>query len=95
MVTSTFLPLLNRLIEIEQMIKDRSHAEMSNSLKDDRGYAMLLSTQTMAVLKRTFVVYWRSPEYTIGKFILHIVTGLFNTFTFYHIGFGTIDFPSS
>ena len=84
----------DRSIEIEQMINDRSHAEMSNSLKDDREYAMPLSTQLMAVVKRTFVAYWRTPEYIIGKFMLHIVTGLFNTFTFYHIGFSTIDFQS-
>jgi ATP-binding cassette, subfamily G (WHITE), member 2, SNQ2 len=84
----------DRSIEIEQMIKDRSHAEMSNSLRDDREYAMPLSTQLMAVVKRTFVAYWRSHEYIIGKFMLHIVTGLFNTFTFYHIGFSTIDFQS-
>lgn len=84
----------DRSDEIAQMIKDRSHAEMSNALKDDREYAMPLSTQTMAVVRRAFVQYWRDPEYVIGKFMLHIVTGLFNTFTFYHIGFGTIDFQS-
>ncbi len=76
------------------MIKDRSNSQMSNSLKDDREYAMPLSTQTMAVVKRAFIHYWRTPEYIIGKFMLHIVTGLFNTFTFYHIGYGTIDFQS-
>jgi ATP-binding cassette subfamily G (WHITE) protein 2 (SNQ2) len=48
----------------------------------------------MALVKRTFVAYWRTPEYIIGKFMLHIVTGLFNTFTFYHIGYSQIDFQS-
>ena len=84
----------DRSNEIEQMINDRNHAELSDSLKDDREYAMPLSTQTMAVVKRSFVAYWRTPEYLIGKFMLHIVTGLFNTFTFYHIGYSTIDFQS-
>jgi ATP-binding cassette subfamily G (WHITE) protein 2 (SNQ2) len=84
----------HRSSEIDQMIKDRNHAEMTKSLKDDREYAMPLSTQTMAMVKRTFVAYWRTPEYIIGKFMLHIVTGLFNTFTFYHIGYSQIDFQS-
>ena len=74
------------------MIDNRSHAEHGASLKDDRTYAMPLSTQTSAVVKRTFVAYWRTPEYVIGKFMLHIVTGLFNTFTFYHVGHSTLDF---
>jgi ATP-binding cassette, subfamily G (WHITE), member 2, SNQ2 len=84
----------DRSNEIEQMIKDRNHAEINKSLKDDREYAMPLSTQTMAVVKRTFVAYWRMPDYIMGKFVLHIATGLFNTFTFYHIGYSQIDFQS-
>lgn len=36
----------------------------------------------------------RTPNYIIGKFILHIMTGLFTTFTFYHLGFARIDFQS-
>ena len=76
------------------MISDRSHAEPSSSLKDDREYAMPLMTQIMAVTKRSFVAYWRTPDYIIGKFVLHIVTGLFNTFTFYHIGYSQIDMQS-
>jgi ATP-binding cassette, subfamily G (WHITE), member 2, SNQ2 len=80
--------------EIQQMISNRAHAEPSSSLKDDREYAMPLSTQTFAVLKRSFVAYWRTPDYIIGKFMLHIITGLFNTFTFYHIGYSQIDMQS-
>ena len=80
--------------EIQQMIQDRSHAELSRTLKDDREYAMPLSTQLLAVIKRSFVAYWRTPQYIAGKFLLHIVTGLFNCFTFYHIGYETIDFQS-
>ena len=84
----------DRSEEIEHMIQSRNHAELSRSLKDDREYAMPLLTQTIAVVKRTFVAYWRTPEYIIGKFMLHIVTGLFNTFTFYHVGYSSIDFQS-
>jgi ATP-binding cassette subfamily G (WHITE) protein 2 (SNQ2) len=84
----------DRSNEIGQMINDRNHAEIARSLKDDREYAMPLSIQTITVLKRSFVAYWRTPDYIIGKFVLHIVTGLFNTFTFYHIGYSQIDFQS-
>ena len=80
--------------EIASMIESRNHAEVSQSLKDDRTYAMPLSAQTLAVVRRRFIAYWRTPEYIIGKFSLHIITGLFNTFTFYHIGLGTIDYQS-
>jgi ABC-type multidrug transport system permease subunit len=80
--------------EIKSMINDRQHVEPTKSLKDDREYAMPLSTQTMAVTRRAFVAYWRTPEYIIGKMSLHIMTGLFNCFTFYHLGYKSIDFQS-
>ena len=80
--------------EIQSMISARRDAPLSGSLKDDREYAMPLSTQISAVVHRSFVHYWRDPDYMIGKFMLHIFTGLFNSFTFYHIGFETIDMQS-
>ena len=80
--------------EIQTMISSRRNAASGKSANDDREYAMPLSTQMSAVIKRTFTNYYRSPEYLIGKFMLHIVTGLFNTFTFYHIGFEQIDMQS-
>jgi ATP-binding cassette, subfamily G (WHITE), member 2, SNQ2 len=83
-----------RTQEIQEMISNRSNAEPSKSLKDDREYAMPLMTQVMAVLKRSFVAYWRTPEYVVGKFMLHIVTGLFNSFTFYHVGYSQVDMQS-
>lgn len=76
------------------MINHRKQGERTKSLRDDREYAMPLATQTRAVVKRAFVAYWRTPDYIMGKFILHIATGLFNTFTFYHIGYSQIDFQS-
>lgn len=47
---------------IEEMIEKRKNAEQSKSLKDDREYAMPLSVQTMAVMKRSFVAFWRTPN---------------------------------
>jgi ATP-binding cassette, subfamily G (WHITE), member 2, SNQ2 len=84
----------DRSDDIARMIENRQHVEPSKSLKDDHPYAMPLSTQTMTVVRRSFIAYWRSPDYIVGKFMLHIVTGLFNCFTFYHIGYSTIDMQS-
>ncbi|KAJ4253389.1 ATP-binding cassette transporter snq2 [Fusarium torreyae] len=80
--------------EIEEMIARRRDVEPSKSLKDDREYAMPLSTQTWAVVRRSFVSFWRSPDYVFGSFMLHIATGLFNCFTFYKIGYASIDYQN-
>lgn len=80
--------------EIATMNEKRRNVEHSKNVQDDREYAMPLSTQTMAVVKRSFVSYWRTPNYIMGKLILHIFTGLFNTFTFYKLGNNTIDMQS-
>ena len=84
----------SRTAEIAEMIERRQHVEPSQNLKDDREYAMPLSTQTMTVTRRSFVAYWRTPSYIMGKMLLHIMTGLFNCFTFYHLGYSTINFQS-
>ncbi|KAK4695338.1 ATP-binding cassette, subfamily G (WHITE), member 2, PDR, partial [Lecanoromycetidae sp. Uapishka_2] len=84
----------DRTQEIQSMINSRRSASTSGKTEDDREYAMPLSTQVYAVVYRSFTNYWRTPDYMVGKFMLHIFTGLFNTFTFYHIGNETIDFQS-
>ncbi|KAG6268971.1 hypothetical protein E4U49_006887 [Claviceps purpurea] len=80
--------------EINDMIEKRKHMEPSKSLKDDREYAASLSFQTMTVVKRSFISYWRTPEYIVGKFTLHILTGLFNCFTFWRLGYSQTDFQN-
>ena len=80
----------SRTEEIQSMIQDRQNV-VTRVLDDDREYAMPMSVQLRAVIRRYFVAYWRTPQYVIGKFILHIITGLFNSFTFYHIGDSSID----
>ncbi|KAL8796510.1 MAG: hypothetical protein Q9195_001184 [Heterodermia aff. obscurata] len=77
--------------EIQSMNDERRHAKTNSKTDDDREYAMPISTQLRAVVNRSFVSYWRDPDYIVGKTLLHIVTGLFNTFTFYHIGDSQID----
>lgn len=76
------------------MVERRRNAEPPKSLKDDREYATPLSTQTITVIKRSFVAYWRSPNYIIGVFMLHILTGLFNCFTFWRLGYSSIDYQN-
>lgn len=83
-----------RTDEIQEMSERRRNAPVSDNLKDQREYAMPLWTQIYSTTYRNFVAYWRSPDYLIGKFMLHIFTGLFNTFTFWHLGNSQIDMQS-
>lgn len=80
--------------EIQEMVAERRNAPTNSKTDDSREYAMSLGTQVYAVVKRSFVSYWRTPDYMIGKFVLHIFTGLFNSFTFYHVGNSQIDMQS-
>jgi ATP-binding cassette subfamily G (WHITE) protein 2 (SNQ2) len=80
--------------EIQRLLSKRRGAETAGVLKDDREYAMPLRTQIVAVVKRCFTAYWRTPQYMIGKMSLHIITGLFNTFTFWKLGLSSIDMQS-
>lgn len=80
--------------EIENMIEERRNVELSQNLKDDREYAAPMGQQVSIVVKRAFVAFWRTPSYIIGKFMLHIMTGLFNCFTFWKLGYSTIDYQS-
>ncbi|CAK4034456.1 ABC-2 type transporter [Lecanosticta acicola] len=57
-------------------------------------YATSLLTQTLAVLKRAFVAQWRKPEYVYGKIIMHVSCALFNGFSFYKIGYSSLDMQS-
>ncbi|KAJ5928919.1 CDR ABC transporter [Penicillium verhagenii] len=79
--------------ELDEIIRDRRGKENEDA-RDNREYAMPLYVQIVAVTKRTFVAYWRLPDYILGKFMLHIFTGLFNTFTFWHLGNSYIDMQS-
>lgn len=59
--------------EIQRIIEERRNVSKSSKTDDDREYAMPLGTQINSVVHRSFVSYWRSPDYMIGKFMLHIV----------------------
>lgn len=83
-----------RTQEIQEMIERRRNASVSGEIKDDREFAMPIGTQVWTVVQRNFTAYWRSPDYLVGKFMLHIFTGLFNTFTFWNLGNSSIDMQS-
>jgi ATP-binding cassette subfamily G (WHITE) protein 2 (SNQ2) len=55
--------------EIENICRDRKSAEISRFMKDQREYAMPLSTQIVAVTRRSFTSYWRDPNYLLGKYL--------------------------
>ncbi|KAI9886100.1 MAG: hypothetical protein M1823_002118 [Watsoniomyces obsoletus] len=81
-----------RTREIQQMTEERRNLTSSAVKKvDDREFAMPVNTQVVSVVRRSFVSYWRNPDYISGKMILHIFTGLFNTFTFYKLGNSVLD----
>lgn len=61
--------------EIQHVIEERRDASTESGTKDQREYAMPLGTQVYTVVHRNFVAYWRSKDYLLGKFMLHIFTG--------------------
>jgi energy-coupling factor transporter ATP-binding protein EcfA2 len=79
--------------EIQEIISNRRNASNDKG-RDDREYAMPITTQLVAVIHRSFVAMWRDPGYVVGMFMLHIFTGLFNSFTFWHLGNSQIDMQS-
>jgi len=58
--------------QIKRLCEGRKKAEISKFIEDQREYAMPLSTQIMAVTKRSFTSYWRDPNYLLGKYNLLI-----------------------
>jgi ATP-binding cassette subfamily G (WHITE) protein 2 (SNQ2) len=54
-------------------------------------FAASLWTQCKVVCARNSVSLYRDTEYVTNKFALHIFAALFNGFTFWMIGDGTVD----
>ncbi|KAK6354983.1 hypothetical protein TWF696_004109 [Orbilia brochopaga] len=82
-----------RMREIEVAISERRFQAPMHTT-DDREYAMPITTQLWAMLNRTFRAYWRDTDYVLGKVILHIVTALFNSLTFFQLGNSRVDMQS-
>lgn len=84
----------NRVKEIEDIVSKRKNKSDNGETRDDREYAMPWTTQVHSVVHRTFVSYWRNPDYLVGKFMLHIFTGLFNMLSFLSISNSSIGMQS-
>jgi len=80
--------------EIRAIASERRSANRNNEATDDREYAMPYTAQWMAVVHRSFTAIWRDPQYVLGLTMLHIITGLFNGFTFWNLGQSQIDMQS-
>ncbi|CAI9629153.1 unnamed protein product [Alternaria burnsii] len=80
--------------EIQEIIASRRDASKNDEARDDREYAMPYIQQWLTVVKRSFVAIWRDPPYVSGMVMLHIITGLFNGFTFWNLGQSQIDMQS-
>jgi ATP-binding cassette subfamily G (WHITE) protein 2 (SNQ2) len=80
--------------EIQEIIASRRDASKNEEARDDREYAMPYPQQWFTVVKRAFVAIWRDPPYVQGMIMLHIITGLFNGFTFWNLGQSQVDMQS-
>ncbi len=67
-----------RAQEIQDLIAERRNAPTNSKTDDNREFAMPLGTQVYAVVERSFVSYWRTPDYMVGKFVLHIFVSSFS-----------------
>lgn len=73
--------------EIADMIERRKNVEQSQTLKDDREYAMPVGTQTAAVVKRSFVSYW------VSQVVDPFLSFLFHTIPRLHTSHRCSTFP--
>ncbi|KAK8182314.1 ABC-2 type transporter-domain-containing protein [Phyllosticta citribraziliensis] len=80
--------------EIQEITTTRRTESYAGIASDGGEHSMPLSYQVSALLQRTSVALWRSPDYVMGMMILHIFTGLFNGFTFWSLGSSPIDMQS-
>jgi ATP-binding cassette subfamily G (WHITE) protein 2 (SNQ2) len=80
--------------EIQDITANRRSAAKNDEARDDREYAMPYAQQWITVVKRNFVAIWRDPPYVQGMVMLHIITGLFNGFTFWNLGQSQVDMQS-
>lgn len=51
--------------QIEKIIQERRNKEIEGGKDDHREYAMPIWVQILTVSKRSFVAYWRTPQYAL------------------------------
>lgn len=73
----------NVTVEIEKLNSMNDGNSSGKEIDTSSGYAMPWSQQYIAVQKRLFQQYWRSPVYILSKVFINLTGGLFLGFTFY------------
>jgi len=54
-------------VEIKRICHQRRNEEPTALLLDEKEYSTTFTTQLAMVMKRTFISYWRDPNYLLGK----------------------------
>ena len=80
--------------EILELLNESQSVSKLSQMDENREYATSRRIQVFSVVKRNFAAYFRDPDYLTGKFVVNIITGLFNCFSFYHAGNEVIDMQS-
>ncbi|KAH8704355.1 ABC-2 type transporter-domain-containing protein [Phaeosphaeriaceae sp. PMI808] len=78
--------------EIQNVIRSKTVSGIA--MEDFAKYATPIHVQINAVVHRSFSSIWRSRDYVVGIFTLHIFVGLFSTFSFWMLGNSEIDMQS-
>lgn len=62
-------PELNSLKgQVATIVRVGQAVEVDETTRDDREYAMPLYDQILTVTKRSFIAYWRLPDYAMVRF---------------------------
>ena len=80
--------------EILELLNESQSVPRPSQMDENQEYATSRRTQVFSVVKRNFAAYFRNPDYLTGKFVVNVITGLFNCFSFYHVGNEVIDLQS-
>ncbi|KAL5594056.1 hypothetical protein BROUX41_001108 [Berkeleyomyces rouxiae] len=79
---------------LDSLIQDAS-SKPPGTVDDGHEFAVPIATQTRLVTQRMNVSLYRNTEYVMNKFMLHLMSGLFNGFTFWKIGNSTADLQNT
>ncbi len=76
--------------EIQRVNSERSKLPLPNT-STQHDFASPIWLQTTQLTKRLFLNYWRDPSYLYGKLFVSVIIGIFNGFTFFHLGNSITD----
>ncbi|KAL4785058.1 ABC-2 type transporter-domain-containing protein [Aspergillus varians] len=76
--------------ELDHIIRDAA-SKPPGTLDDGHEFATPIWTQLKLVTNRNNASLWRNTEYINNKFMLHIISGLVNGFSFWKIGNSVAD----